>query len=619
MSLATFTGMKNRLLYLFSFYLLSCSGPMPAGDELRDQIIKQYQSQNQGSTQELLKVVKHTDSLLAERPEAVYKGLNNFITGAYFTRTDNYGLAIQFMEQAGNNFEGHAAYDSLRLCTYLFLSDLHNSLGKYDEAVKDALTAKAGYEKLNYPIAISKSNLALARIFQAKGDIDRAKSIIKETTATVDNQSKMVILHTLANIYGEQGQLDSALAIDNYVISNQHNFAERFISPFYNNKALCLTELKAYDSALYFFKASLMADSLAGNPDNMSANYNDIGTMFLHKGDLERAKYYNLRALEISNRIGKPRTSLSCYTNLYQLAKISKDYPAAMRYSDSIKIIQNTLDNVALNRGIEELNLVYETAKKEKTIQEQKNTITQNKILLGGISFMVLVVAMLIYNYHRKNKLQQELERMELLQASERAVAEAEQKERQRISRDLHDTSSAYTSALLANIEKLKLKDRTSPELNQMQDNANEILSSLRETIWILNNKEVTITDFSDDFKNYCIKVLRNFENIGFEAEEEIVNNLMLTATTAIHLKRILQEAVQNSIKHSGATEITYWVKSDAQFEITLSDNGKGFDTNAIKYGNGLENMEWRAAQAGVRLSRRSVPGKGTIFCIAEL
>ena len=94
----------------------------------------------------------------------------------------------------------------------------------------------------------------------------------------------------------------------------------------------------------------------------------------------------------------------------------------------------------------------------------------------------------------------------------------------------------------------------------------------------------------------------------------------MASASAAVsytHLD-VYKRQVQNSIKHSGATEITYWVKSDAQFEITLSDNGKGFDTNAIKYGNGLENMEWRAAQAGVRLSRRSVPGKGTIFCIAR-
>ncbi|HQS56403.1 MAG TPA: histidine kinase dimerization/phosphoacceptor domain-containing protein, partial [Sediminibacterium sp.] len=98
------------------------------------------------------------------------------------------------------------------------------------------------------------------------------------------------------------------------------------------------------------------------------------------------------------------------------------------------------------------------------------------------------------------------------------AMLEQLEKERQRISRDLHDNMGAYTSALMANVDKLKSVQGEHTELNKIQSNAEQILNSLRETIWVLNNKETNVSDFSDGFKTYCFNVLKNFEEISFES-----------------------------------------------------------------------------------------------------
>jgi signal transduction histidine kinase len=184
--------------------------------------------------------------------------------------------------------------------------------------------------------------------------------------------------------------------------------------------------------------------------------------------------------------------------------------------------------------------------------------------------------------------------------------------ERQRISRDLHDNMGAYTSALIANVQQLKGKTGETEDTKKMQQNAESILSSLRETIWVLNNKEIKLQDFSDNFKAYCIKLLSNFEHVSFNAEESIEKNETLSAATAIHLNKMLQEVIQNIIKHAAATVITYTITDKSGISISIADNGKGFDATAALKGNGIDNMKWRGLEAGFVVLVSTAPGNGT-------
>ncbi|MEO6135512.1 MAG: tetratricopeptide repeat protein [Ginsengibacter sp.] len=463
--------------------LVSCTSPEQTDSAFVKATFDKYTVAKTAGKNELIVFVKETDSLLSSYNNSVYDGLNNFIKGSYFNGTSNFSLALTFLSKVENDLEKYPAYDSLRLASYLFLSDVNTNLGNYDESMKQALKAKEGYEKLEMPAGVYGANISMSRMFQAKGEIKKAKDLIRSNMQVADTNMKLKAMHVLANIYGEQGELDSALAIDNEVIYNKTLYPEKFVSPFLNNKALCLNEKRQFDSALYFFEQSLLIDSAQGAVHNMAANYSDMGSMYLYQNDFVKAKYYSLKALGLSKTTGKKMLTLYSYKNLYQLHKMAKDYPNAMMYGDSVTTLQKELDNVTLNSNIQELNMVYETSKKERKIQQQHDTIERNKILFSGIAAILLVTGLLIYNYYRKKKLQHQLERVKSQQENEKAIAAAEQKERLRISRDLHDNMGAYTSALIANIEKLKLKNVDAPELGKMQDNANHILGSLRETI----------------------------------------------------------------------------------------------------------------------------------------
>lgn len=190
--------------------------------------------------------------------------------------------------------------------------------------------------------------------------------------------------------------------------------------------------------------------------------------------------------------------------------------------------------------------------------------------------------------------------------------------ERQRISRDLHDNMGAYTSALMANVDKLKYMQGNNNELNKIQDNAEHIMNSLRETIWVLNNKEINIADFSDEFKTYCFNVLKNFEDFEFESFENIKNDCTLNASDAININKILQEVIQNIIKHSKANKIIFNLNCESILVITIKDNGIGFETDKKYVGNGLENIEWRAREAGLQVEIISNKNKGTKITLTK-
>ncbi|MFY8127725.1 MAG: ligand-binding sensor domain-containing protein [Chitinophagaceae bacterium] len=176
--------------------------------------------------------------------------------------------------------------------------------------------------------------------------------------------------------------------------------------------------------------------------------------------------------------------------------------------------------------------------------------------------------------------------------------------ERTRISRDLHDNIGVYTTALIANVESLKQKENSLPELANINANAQEIMASLRETIWVLNKPQITSQELCDNFTSYCTKITANFSNLNFSKEEHIENNVIVRPSVAIQALKILQEAFQNSIKHAQATEVQFEVfSSNSQLQLLLTDNGKGFNTKESYKGYGLENMQWRANEANINLT----------------
>lgn len=225
-----------------------------------------------------------------------------------------------------------------------------------------------------------------------------------------------------------------------------------------------------------------------------------------------------------------------------------------------------------------------------------------------GLALFSLVV--FIVNDYQRKKYQQKLIELE----SSRRV----QLEKERISRDLHDSIGAYANAVLHKTDLLGYKLSEPESLALMTDlrfASKDIIHSLRETIWALQDDSFSCTDCLIRIRNFVQQLGRYYPNIQFLVTGEAPANRRLDNQQALNLVRMVQEAITNSIKHSGAKHIQ--VESSVaggSWKIAVSDDGIGFNEENINPGFGLDNIRERGKNANISVTLNSKEKQGTRF-----
>jgi signal transduction histidine kinase len=119
------------------------------------------------------------------------------------------------------------------------------------------------------------------------------------------------------------------------------------------------------------------------------------------------------------------------------------------------------------------------------------------------------------------------------------------------------------------------------------------------------------MTMLSDRLKNYIQKIAPAYPGIQIDVQEELQKNALLSSARGLHIFRILQEAVHNSVKHSGCSAIKIKLESTHQIRIRIEDNGKGIVESIIPGGDGIQNMKSRAKEINwqIRFENKSTGG----------
>ncbi len=238
---------------------------------------------------------------------------------------------------------------------------------------------------------------------------------------------------------------------------------------------------------------------------------------------------------------------------------------------------------------------------KQSKIDERNKTIIA---LVIGILLIVFIVIWRINIINLKKK-QKELE-----------ATQAIQKEKERISRDLHDNVGGQLSYVLYSLDGINTDDKS--KRTEITGNVNEsvrnVISNLRETIWAINDEAISINDFSDKLKVYVRSMFRNTETkISFT--ENILIDTQLNSLVGLNLYRICQEIINNAFKHSKATELIVNIKSENKVIVEIFDNGVGFDLESVeKDGFGLANIKSRASEVGITLELESKRNDGVKY-----
>ncbi len=210
-------------------------------------------------------------------------------------------------------------------------------------------------------------------------------------------------------------------------------------------------------------------------------------------------------------------------------------------------------------------------------------------------------------------KMQSELKRLMALAEKERALRtasllEGEESERNRISRELHDGLGQILTAIKFQAQSLPPSEKRAELLDLLDDAIDEV------RLLSYNLMPRVLMDFG---LNAALQKLvwqtakRTDAMIRFEST--LHNETRFDERLEIGIFRIAQEAMNNALKHADASEIHLSLaERDHQLCLTVCDNGKGFNLNALAHQNGLRNMQERAKLLGGTCIIKTNPHEGT-------
>lgn len=260
----------------------------------------------------------------------------------------------------------------------------------------------------------------------------------------------------------------------------------------------------------------------------------------------------------------------------------------------------------------------------EKEFMENDKLIIQ--ALVYGIIFLVLVTTGLIlfFHYSRQKIVQKELEKAALKLENQQKILQTsiaiQEVERKRIAQDLHDAISSklnivsLSTNVLLDDDSLNEKQKTS--LKQILDITSTTLESSRKIAHDL---------MPPILEKFGLKVALEelFEDISSHTKIDIEHNtedlLKLSKTNQLHVFRIFQELINNSIRHGKANEIAVYMEQKPNgFSLQYQDNGIGFKVSEIekKSGIGLQNIKSRIQILNGTLKMESTKNTGSVFII---
>ncbi len=387
--------------------------------------------------------------------------------------------------------------------------------------------------------------------------------------------------------------------------------------------ALMLQE--KYDESVKYMDQCLAMRKVLKDTFSLALTYSDRGSLFIAMGEYEKAKESIEQSNVLANHLKYPGLLAANYQLLSELYGKQGKFEQALEYANKATAMRDSVFNIAKAEQITELNTKYETEKKEQEIALQKIALSRKNYIIGGIGIILLLGIFLGFAVHNRNKLKQEAKLQEEIlkqqQLASRAVLEAEEKERQRIGLDLHDGVGQMMSAAKINLSSF-LSDIEVPN-EEERLRVDNILSLIDESC-----KEVRAVSHSM-MPNALLKAglasaVREFLN-RIDSKVLEVNlyteglDERLDTTIETVLYRVIQESVNNVIKHSGASRLDISIiKDEDGLSATIEDNGKGFDTSdaSIRNGIGLKNIETRINYLKGEVNIDSSPGHGTVTVI---
>ncbi len=473
--------------------------------------------------------------------------------GKYNSAIDRYLEALRIIEKSGNKKLLTVNYVCLGI-TYYYLKQYENSLQFYQKAL-------AIYDEQKEKQASAYCYNTMGIIYKETGNTAKALDCFLRTDAIArEEKDSSILSHNLGNLgelYGMTGRREKAIAS----LEEGIRLTRRF------------EDFKGLGENLV----------LLGNVQVKFAQY-------------EKAIATYNETLSLAGKVGVPDMAKNSYLGLSEAYSAMKNFKMAADNHKAFARLKDSLFNVTSSMQIADMQTRYETEKKEQenvilskenniqSMQIEKQRNQRNFLIVGFI--LVFLLGVLIYSSTRlkhQNKLLAEKE------LRTRAVFQAQEKEKMHLSKELHDGLGPLLSLIKLNASSVKAVPENEKLLADIKELTNESIKEVRGISHALmpsllqkQGLQAALTDFFSQVEQTGTLKVKFDHNVSHPFASE----------TEVHIYRIVQEAVNNTIKHAGATEVAVSIsQKNSGIELLIADNGKGFDLSNNSNGNGLNNI----------------------------
>lgn len=477
------------------------------------------------------------------------------------------------------------------------LAYAHFSLNNIPRTKKYLNRAMQIARELNYKTIISGSLILKCNILSSENDLDSIKVFASEAIklSKESNNFKM--------------QIEASTTLGNvYVLEDSLILGEQFL-------------LKVLDDARSINSAVHEANALVG-----------LGRVNNKLGRYEDAQKYFLEYFEIDKKLDYTKLRHEALYEFSELENNVGNYKHANELLEEYYIIKDSIFTEESRRITSDLDAKYEAAKKDIELANQQITIKQNvnqrNIFLGGALFSLLLAGFFWNSKSKSDKIytqQIEIDRQKITQLEKEkkifamnALIEGQEEERLRIAKDLHDglggllsTVKARLSNINAEVEKIEsynIYQKTTNMVDEACEEVRRISHNLLPGALRLDGLKTAIEQLGEDLsKSHNLNV--NVEVIGFEGK--------IDETKEIFIYRIVQEAMNNIIKHAEAKQVLLQLsETDEDYHIIVEDDGQGFDTTNKSPGIGLKSIKSRVEHLQGDVDISSITNKGTTISI---
>ncbi|MCK0147695.1 sensor histidine kinase [Arenibacter sp. F26102] len=475
----------------------------------------------------------------------------------------------------------------------------------------------------NYQLFLCYNNLG--SVTNAINEYDKALEYYEKALFYLDksdksNQTRFNTINNMGKVYHDKGLYKKAIESFNIVITadNIYHLNTRLYAIALSNYANSKNKLGDTTEVLATFKKALRIKDSIHDPRSLANTLFEISNYYLSQNDTTMALEYAKKSKIVSEQTGNNFRLLESLEHIARLDPIH-----AARYTQEyIKLNDSLLREERAVRN-KFTRIRFETDE----FIEQNELLTRQRQLWIGIAVAVLILAVFILitlDQRRKNqklrfeKAQQEAnqEIFNLLLSQNKKVEEGKQLEKKRISEELHD--GILGQMLGIRLILTGLNNKTDSDSVLKRSDLLKKLQQLEEEIRTISHElsrasEEKIHNFIVSIEE-LVKTIQDSSKMKchFEYDDKIDWD-ELKGDIKINIYRIVQESLQNCIKHAKASKVDLLFESDENnVRIVVLDNGVGFDQKKGKRGIGLKNINSRLEKLNGTYDIQSSIGKGT-------